>query len=83
MRPRSRGRRAETRPERPLRLLTFSVSRSFTVGNGVLVDILLHFTSQREGETKQRGPGAGVAASSARRIRSGAAGGRLPSPTAV
>lgn len=43
-RPQSQRRRGRVRgpvPPRPA-VLTFSVSRSFTVGNGVRVDILLH-----------------------------------------
>lgn len=64
------------------RSLTFSVSLSFTVGSGVLVDILLHFTSaQCEGETKQHGLGGpATASSSALRFRSGAAEGGSPPP---
>lgn len=37
-------------------LLTFSASRSFTVGNGVLVDMFPHFTAAPREEETQRGP---------------------------
>lgn len=65
--PPSPSQRSATQQRRPL---TFSVSRSFTVGKGVLVDILLRFDSaQRERERKKKPPNLGSRRAAAASVR--------------